>query len=119
MRAAPANIQKWPLTPLQIRAMTLELAAASAQRCDPDLLFLMALAMNVPETFLRDPSELLSGRDGKGKGVGSSVRDGAAFLDWLSVQRTGKAMSVNALAKAVGAARSADRDWAKGWGWRK
>jgi hypothetical protein len=67
---SPSNHQKWEIRPLQIRAMALELVAAAAQLGEPpgsDLLRLLAWAMNVPETFLDDPSAVMSGRDGKGE----------------------------------------------------
>lgn len=113
-----SNVQKWPLTPQQIRAMTLELAVASAQRgepCGSDLLHLLAWATNVPESFLYDPTEVLSGRDGKGQGVDPSVRQGAELLDYMHFQKTGKYMTVYALAKATNASRQSVREWVKGW----
>jgi hypothetical protein len=118
VRTSGANFQKWPLTPQQIRAMTLELAAASAQRgepCGSDLLHLMAWAMDVPESFLYDPTEVLSGRDGKGRGVDPMVRQSAEFLDTMHLQKTGKYMSAPALVKATGASRRSIREWVKGW----
>ena len=118
VRKDDANFQKWDVRRLQIRAMSLELAAAAAQGGEPlgsDLLHLLAWAMDVPETFLSDPSDVLSGRDGKGQAVNPAVRDGAELLDWLHFQRYGEYMSKNALAKSAGVSPPSIREWVKGW----
>jgi len=119
-RYDPLPAEKWPrpITQQKVRAMALELAAASAPRgepCGPDLLHLLAWAMNVPPSFLYDPSELLAGHDGRGQGADPVKKNEAELLDFLHFRKHGKYMSINALANAVGASPPSVREWAKGW----
>jgi hypothetical protein len=118
VREGPSNHKKWKLPRVQIRAMTLELTAAAAQRgepCGSDLLHLMAWAMDVPRTFLYDPSDLLSGADGKGQAAPHLSKESAELLDWLHFREHGSYMSINALAKECKVSRPSIREWVKGW----
>jgi len=110
--------ERWPIRPLIAKAMTIELTAAFSAQGVPmtgAILELLCRCMDVPANFLRDPSAILEGRDGKGQGADPSVKDGAEILDAQHFQRTGNYMTISALAKAVGAARSSIREWARGW----
>lgn len=125
VRTGSANVQKWPLAPIQVRAMALELAAAHALHGRPfgaDLLRLLVWSMDLPKEFLSDPSDILSGSDGKGQGADPQLKSAAELADWLYFQSHGQHMSINALSKEAGRlagctppSRSTVRAWVKGW----
>jgi hypothetical protein len=98
------NVKRCKIKPLQIRAMALELVAAAAYGgglLGSDLLHLLAWAMNVPDSFLHDPSFVLSGRDGKGQPADPELKQMAEWIEASFLARHGKQMSVNGLANEV------------------
>jgi hypothetical protein len=97
--------QRWPIPQPIIRAMTLELAAAYPmveQPMTPSMLLLLAWAMDVPSTFLKNPKEFYSGRDGRGRrAVNPRCKEMVRLWDGLCLEQYGTKPKLNTLAKRV------------------
>lgn len=110
----PLPASRWPIAQPVVRAMTLELAASFAvgrESMTGEMLKLLAWAIGVPAGFLHDPVPTYSGHDGKGQGVELNCHARARYLDTVHLYRSGKGMSENALARAVGVDRKTIRAW--------
>jgi hypothetical protein len=97
---------------LTIRAMALELAAAFAyhgQHMTPEMLKLLALAMDVPSGFLSFPDP--TGHDGRGQGADPNLRRSAMLLEACNLHQFRSPMSGRKLARLVGVTEATIRAW--------
>jgi hypothetical protein len=108
----------WPIAPVIVRGVALELAVGIAQRGAPlpkALVALLAMLLELPSDFLDDPGPLYCGdRSDSGH---RRCRALAEALDAKSIKATGKPLALKALERAIqeafgeSPARSTLRQW--------
>ena len=104
---------EWPISPIVLRAMALELSVACGLQGRPlpdALIRLLADLLSLPADFLTDPTPLFAGDDGRG-GPDRRAKNRAMWLDALHAREYGDQMSGNKLAERVAKSRSTIRAW--------
>lgn len=114
---------RWPIRPVVIRAMALELAVASAKRGEAlsdHLIRLLAWCASVPESFLIDPSEFYEGNWKGGKDPNDPrAKVQASWVDREHFQKTGKWLELLRLEQSLmatfGAGKAPSRSTLRRW----
>lgn len=105
---------KWPLKPIVVRGLAVELTSAFTQTgepASPALLRLLALLFELPESFLVDPIPLYSGKDGRGQPADPQRRTEATWVEVDHLRKHGKRISESGLARQLKVSRDTVARW--------
>jgi hypothetical protein len=96
---------EWPKPPLLVKALALELAAAfgrTGERLPDSLLWVLSMAMGLPDDFLDDPTNLFAGKDGSGRPLARRTsRDIAMHIEADHRRASGDDIRVQTLQKKI------------------
>jgi hypothetical protein len=108
--------ERWPIRPIIVHGMALELTDAFTQAgepASPALLHLLSALLKLPASFLADPIPIYSGKDGRGQPSDPRLRTEASWIEAYHLKKHRKRISASSLAKQLKVSRDTVAGWRK------